>query len=99
MSDNDSIVLKDLGETVTMIDVKYRLANPADRIDMKEERDKALAEYGVARDRLLAEGVICTDEHIVEMRKIKAEIEQAAQTQQMIQGIVSLVKFLRGFSV
>ena len=99
MSDNDSIVLRDLGETVTMIDVKYRLANPVDRIDMKEERDKALAEYGAARDRLLAEGVICTDEHIVEMCKIKAEIEQAAQAQQMIQGIVRLVKFLRGFAV
>ena len=99
MSDNDSIVLRDLGETVTMIDVKYRLASPADRIDMKEERDKALAQYGAARDQLLAEGVICADEHIAEMRKIKAEIEQAAQTQQIIQGMVRLVKFLRSFAV
>ena len=99
MPDNDSIVLKDLGETVTMIDVQYRLAEPADRIDMKEERDRALAEYGKARDKLLADGVICTDEHIVEMRKIKAEIEQAAKAQQIIQGMLRLVKFLRGFTV
>jgi len=99
MTDNDSIVLKDIGETVAMIDVQYRLAEPADRIDMKENRDKVLAEYGDARDKLLADGVICTDEHIVEMRKIKAEIEQAAKAQQIIQGMLRLVKFLRGFAV
>ena len=75
MPDNDSIVLKDLGETVTIIDVQYRFAEPADRIDMKEKWDRALAEYGAARDKLFAEDVICTDEHIVEIRKIKAEIE------------------------
>lgn len=97
MPDSDSIVLKDLGDTITMIDVQYRLAEPADRIHMKEERDKALAEYGAARDKLLADGVICTDAHIIEMRKIKAEIEQAAQAQQVIQGMVRLVKLLRGF--
>lgn len=99
MADNDSIVLADLGETVTMIDVKYRLANPADRIDMKEDRDNAIAEYGVARDKLLADGVICSDMHIAQMRKIKAEIEHAAQNQEIILGIVKLVKFLRGFAV
>jgi len=99
MPDNDCIVLKDLGETVTMIDVLYRLAEPAERKDIKDERDKALAYYGAARDKLLADGVICTDKHIAEMRKIKAEIEQAAQSQQVIQGIIKLAKFLRGFSV
>ncbi len=97
MSDNDSIVLKDLGETATLIDMKYRLATPVDRIAMKKERDEALAAYGEARDKLLADGVICTDEDIVKMRKIKAEIEEAAQAQQIIMGIVKLAKFARGF--
>ena len=96
MPDNDSIVLSDLGDTVTMVDVKYRLASPADRLDMKEQRDQALSAYPAARDRLLADGIICTEDHILKMRIIRAEIEAAAETQSTVEGLIRLVGFLRG---
>ncbi len=96
MPDRDSIVLRDLGDTVTMVDVKYRLASPADRLEMKPQRDEALSAYPVARDRLLEEGIICTDEHILEMRMIRAEIEAAAEAQATITGLIRLAGFLRG---
>ena len=94
MADNDTIVLQDLGETVTLIDVKYREASPAARFEMKENRDKALNEYGAARDKLIADGVICTDQQVIEMRKLKAEVEHAADTQMLIRAVAQVASFI-----
>lgn len=93
--DDDAVVLRDLGDTVTMIDVKYRLATPADRLVLKPERDRALEEYARAREALLADGVLCNSSHIAAMRRIQVEIEQAADRQRLVEGIVKLVGFMR----
>lgn len=98
MTDNDAVVLQDLGNVVTMIDVKYRLAEPGDRVALKADRDAALQEYAAARAKLLADGIICGDAHIAEMRRIQLEIQQAAEREQLLRGIARVLGFMRGLA-
>jgi hypothetical protein len=45
----------------------------------------------------LKEGVLATDADIVEMRRIRGEIEQAATTQALIDGAIRFVGFIAKF--
>ena len=92
--DNDTLVLQDAAQAVLAIDIQYKLASFNDQQKLKGERDKAFNAYSNARLKLLQQGVICTEADVKEMNKIRQEIEQAAQTQSLIAGIFSLVKFL-----
>lgn len=92
--DNDAIVLEDLAATVVRIDIRYRLADFNDKVNLKPERDKAFSAYTQARLKLLEEGVLCSDKHVEEMQAIRQAVGQAKTTQSLIAGIGRLVGFL-----
>jgi len=48
---------------------------------LKPKVDEAYDKYSKARLKLMEEGVLATDTDVVEMRRIRAEIDQAATTQ------------------
>ena len=99
--DNDAVVYTDAKEAASALDLQYRRAvrkeewNKADAL--KPSVDEAYAEVSRARIKLLEPGTIASDSDLADMRKIRADIEAAAETQVMIQGAAALVGFLRKF--
>lgn len=98
MADNDLMVLQDAEAALSTLSQKYRLAVLNKDFttigELKPELDKAADAYQAARQKLLAEGVIMTEADVMEMRRIKAEIDQAADTQSMVQGALKLAGFI-----
>ncbi len=94
--DNDAIVLKEAANTVTLIDIQYRLASFNEKKQLKKSRDAAFSTYSMARLELLEEGVICTDEDVKAMQEIRREIGEAAETQTLLRAIPRFITFLIG---
>jgi len=65
---------------------------------LKPKVDEAYDRYSQARLNLLKEGVVATDEDVAEMRRIRAEIDQAAATQSLIEGAVRFIAFIAKFA-
>ena len=102
MIDNDEILLEDAKEAAFALDKAYRRAMFDGDLDLvmklKPKVDEAYDRYGQARLNLLKEGVMATDEDVAEMRRICAEIDQAATTQTLIMGAVRFVTFIAKFA-
>ena len=101
MADNDQIVLEDAKEAAFALDKAYRRAVLNADLDtmtkLKPQVDQAYDNYSLARLRLIEEGVLASDQDVAEMRRIRAEIDQAATTQALIEGAVEFVKFIVKF--
>jgi hypothetical protein len=94
MSDNDTLVLKDIAASVLEIDIRYKEADINEKMLLRNSRDKAFSAYLLARIQLLESAVICTENDIKEMKKIRREIEEAANTQTLINVVFRLISFL-----
>ncbi len=101
MSDTDQIVLEDAKESAFILDKAYRRAIRNGDIDsvskLKPKVEEAYNTYSSARLKLLEEGVITTDEDVKDMRLIRAEIDDAATTQQLVIGAAKLIAKLITF--
>jgi len=101
MLDNDEIILDDARETAFTLDKAYRRAvRNADLETMtklKPQVDAAYEAYSKARLNLLAEGILATDADVAELRRIRAEVEQAATIQTLIEGAIKFAAFVAKF--
>lgn len=101
MADTDLIVLEDAEESAFMLDKAYRKAIMQRKYSvarkLKPKVASAYNAYSEARLTLLEEGIITSKEDVIEMRLIKAEIDDAANTQQMVIGAVKLITKLASF--
>jgi hypothetical protein len=92
--DNDLIILKQAKSALFAIDVKYKMSGFNDKKKLVKARDAAFSTYALERLELLEEGVKCTQQDIDEMKEIRRQIEEAAETQTLIQAIFRLTSFL-----
>ena len=92
--DNDAIVLKAAAAAATSIDLKYRQASFSEKLELKQDRDKAFNAYSKARRKLLEEGVICTQNDVEEMKSIRQQIGHAKKTQSLLMAVGRLIAFL-----
>lgn len=103
MSDNDIIVLEEAKEIAFTLDKAYRSAvldADLDRmVELKPKVDEAYDNYSSARLKLLEEGVIATADDVAEIRRIREEIDKAAETQTLIMGAIKFVTFIAKFVV
>lgn len=101
MVDNDAIVLEDAKEAAFALDKAYRRAilnaDLATMTQLKPQVEAAYEQYSQARLKLLQQGMLATAEDVAEMRRIRAEIDQAATTQTLIEGAVRFVAFIAKF--
>ena len=101
MADNDEIVLEDAKEAAFSLDKAYRRAMldaDLDRMtELKPRVEDAFDGYSQARLNLLLEGVLANDEDITQMRQIRADIDQAATTQALVEGAIKFVGFIAKF--
>ena len=102
MTDNDLMVLEDARDAAFTLDKAYRRAvrgsDTAAMRKLRPEVNKAYSAVGRARRKLLEAGVLATGADVTRMRRLKAEIDHAADTRQLINGAAKIVKFLLKFS-
>lgn len=102
MADNDLIILEDAKEAAFALDKAYRralLEADLDRMtQLKPKVDEAYDKYSLARLNLIKEGVLATEDDVAQMRRIQAEIDQAASTQSLIEGAIKFVSFISQFA-
>jgi hypothetical protein len=84
MADTDLDTLENAAATVMEIDGRYRAASIDDKIDLKPKRDETFTAYSNARLKLLEDGTITTADDVAKMRELRAAVEKAAQTQDLI---------------
>lgn len=101
MADNDMMVLEDAQDAVFRLSKAYKKALDDADLDamtaLKPKLDDAVDTLSGAREKLVAAGVVASDRDVADMRRIKGEIDQAASTQQLVEGAVQLVGVLRRF--
>ncbi len=92
--DNDAVMLKQMGDAVTDLEVKFRASSLGDRVAMRPSLEELVNDYANYRLRLLKEGVITTDADLEEMKQIQRQIAAAAQKQDLIKAIARTVAFV-----
>ena len=101
--DNDAIVIEDAKDAAFALDKALRRAvreNDFDQLrEIKPKVNEAFETLSRARLVLLKADVIATNDDVAEMRRIRAELEEAAKKQQIIAGAAKLVALLRKFIV
>lgn len=93
-NDTDLELVEAAFSAVTEIDRRYRKATINDQIKLKPKRDEAFAAYSLARLKLLEAGIISTDQDLADMLALKAEIDRAAITQDLIIAAARVAIFL-----
>lgn len=91
--DNDALMLEKLGDALTRLQVKYRAAGLSDRMLMRPSLEELLSDYTAYQLKLIKEGVISTDADLAEMEDIRQQINQAADTQQLMAAIAKTIAF------
>jgi hypothetical protein len=92
--DNDTQMLKELGDAVIALQVKYRNSPLAERMALKPALEELLSDYSNYQLRLLKEGVITNQEDLDEMANLKQEIDQAAEKEALLKAIGKTIAFI-----
>ena len=92
--DNDTKMIREIGEAVIALQVKYRSSGLRDRMAMKPALEELLYDYADLQMRLIKEGVITTDEDLEEMEDIKNEIERAAKQEALLKVMARTIAFI-----
>lgn len=94
MADDNKLALRTLTSTMEELDIRYMEADVADKLEMKDELDEAFLAFSRARLRLLQNRVLCNTSCLEKIQGIHQEVKNAANSQQLIKGIIRLVGFL-----
>ncbi|WP_430395800.1 hypothetical protein [Ferrovibrio sp.] len=98
--DQDALVLESASNTLTALDIKYRRAtSPEDQDALAKARDDAFSAYVQARTNLLRQGIMATNDDVVQMEAIRQDVNHAADTQAVIVAAGRLVGYLARFVV
>ena len=92
--DNDTQMLKELGDAVIALQVKYRNSPLAERMALKPALEELLSDYTNYQLRLLKEGVITNQEDLDEIANLKQEIDQAAEKEALLKAIGKTIAFI-----
>lgn len=92
--DNDAVMLQQLGNAVTDLEVKFRGASLEDRIALRPALEEMINDYTEYRFRLLKEGVIVGEQDLAEMKQIQSEVNAAAAKQDLMKAVARTVAFI-----
>ena len=88
--DNDDLILKRTKAAITDLEVKFRALALEDREAVRPSLEEMLNDYAGYRLQLLKKNIITTAEDLTEMTKIQADIDAAADKQDLIKAIARL---------
>ncbi len=92
--DKDTEMLQNMGNAVVALQIKYRSSSFSEQVGIRPKLDEMLTKYANYQIKLLDNGIITTDTDLEEMAEIQREIDQAAQTQQLVQAIAKTIVFV-----
>lgn len=92
--DKDAEMLQKMGNAVVALQLKFRNSSLSERVEIRPQLEELLTKFAEYQLGLLREGVITTDEDLEEMAEIREEIDQAAQTQQLVKAIAKTIAFV-----
>lgn len=82
--DNDAEMLRAMGNTITDLQVRYRMASLDDQATLISPLQEMLRDYGEYQARLIKAGTITTDAELDEMKAIEDSISDAATRQDLL---------------
>lgn len=94
MADRDDILIDDIEAAFRSAYRRYRRSDPVAQDEMFETLESAAKEWVVAQRKLVEEDERATQELINQMRKVKQDIDDAANTQELTIALGRLVTFL-----
>ncbi|RZI42584.1 hypothetical protein EGT07_11315 [Herbaspirillum sp. HC18] len=92
--DNDSTMLRMMGNAITDLQVKFRRSTLEDQAILKVPLMEMLDDFGVYQARLLKAGTITTEDELSEMRAIAMSISDKANRQEMLLAISKIVALI-----
>lgn len=99
MPDNDAIAVREAGDAVATIEMRYRMADINGKAALRDAKQAAWDAYLEAKEKLIADGDLCSDNDLVDMIRIRSEIQTAADQQALLSSAVKLAGILRKFIV
>lgn len=94
MADRDDILIDDIEAAFRSAYRRYRRSDPVEQDEMFDTLERAAKEWVVAQRKLVEEDERATQELINQMRKVKRDIDDAANTQEFTIALGRLVAFL-----
>lgn len=92
--DNDAKMISILSNALINLQVTYRGSNVIDRMQMKPKLEELLNRFASYQLKLLEEGIITTEDDLAEMAVLKEQIDNAANTQQILAMIGKTIAFI-----
>lgn len=92
--DNDAKMITILSNALINLQVKYRGSNVIDRMQLKPNLEELLNKFSGYQLKLLEEGIITTENDLVEMALLKEQMDNAANTQQILAMIGKTIAFI-----
>ncbi|MDG5816140.1 hypothetical protein QA601_13685 [Chitinispirillales bacterium ANBcel5] len=77
-------ILEEISQTIADLQIKYRRARLNERMQLKPALDELIKEYENYQHSVLKRHNCVSGENLEEMRAIRKEIENAADTQKLI---------------
>jgi hypothetical protein len=86
--------LQAAADILSQLDIRYMEADLDEQLELRDELDRAMRNYSRTRLKILRQAVICTAEDIEEMQKIRDNLAQTDNFQQILQVALRFAGFL-----
>ena len=95
MSDANQIFFQQASDLLSKIEIRYMEADFDQQIELKPERDRAIALFSQAQLAILRTNIICTDADVQKMKQLRQQIASSPDFVQVLVTIASFVSFVR----
>jgi hypothetical protein len=94
MTDSNTLFLQTASAVMNELDIRYMEADLDGKMQLKDDLDKAMMTFSEIRCRLLESEVICTPDDVVQMQRLRQEVNKAGSVQAVLSTLVRLTRFL-----
>ncbi len=94
MTDSNTLFLQTASAVMNELDVRYMEADLDEKVQLKEELDKAMMTFSEARCKILENEVLCSAADVAKMQELRQEVEQAGEIQTLVTVVVRLGRIL-----
>lgn len=94
MPDSNTLFLQTASAVMNELDVRYMEADLDEKVQLKEELDKAMMTFSEARCKILENEVLCSEDDVAKMQELRREVERAGEIQSLLKIVVRVGRIL-----
>jgi len=94
MSDNNTQFLQAASAVMNELDIRYMEADLDEKLQLKDDLDKAMMTFSEIRCKILENAVICTSDDLTNMQGLQQEVNRAQTIQKVLAVVVRLTGML-----